>query len=698
MDGLILKDPFFSDMTPTSKKLCEECDMEDSSLYCVNCEALYCQLCFYSVHDAKVLKSHKSINNPKLYAIKKAREEAQSIRERILSESEKGPTARESLVGFPSKAPMDLEDGRERGHSLAEQKNYLKQQIEVLRRAYRFVSDLEKRQKSEIEQWDNDHIVVKQKIGMIQTLQEKLSEKVEALLSTAEDFKRETISDIAKSHKHVRKCSSYIKKALHDAEECLLLSDEEQLQQATQPLEALIEDCMKRVEDIKANGVQSIDGQISFDQYVEEIEEMTRIVDRFARMRVRRKCEDLYDQGMILIGEGKETEGVNLICQSASQNCLFALEEMSRLQMKGIGCEKNPEKSFEWALKASSFEDASGDVLAYAGKMINRGIGAHSADPENAVVLLKRAVSKGNADAIVFLALDIDSKYLEENESLKFLERAANAGNADAQLKYGNHLIQEKRPKEAVEFFQRAAEQEHLDALFQMGRCYHYGLGVEQDFKNAASYYYRAAKMGHIEGQFNLAFLYETGNGVEQHLEYALEWYKNAAEQGDASSQCRAAFIYEKGMGAVPKNELEALRYYRMAAERGDAYSQYKVAEYLQKGNVVDENKEAAVKWYAKSAAQGFDHAMCSLSVCLRNGYGCQRNLDEAFLWAKRAAENGFVQGEFLLGKMFMDGLGVESDLGTGLSYLRKAADQGHVEALMLLSQSQKQGFFVSSS
>ena len=66
---------------------------------------------------------------------------------------------------------------------------------------------------------------------------------------------------------------------------------------------------------------------------------------------------------------------------------------------------------------------------------------------------------------------------------------------------------------------------------------YDNGEGLEQHFKEAVKWYQKAADQGDAEAQMNLGLMYENGEGVEQDDKEAVKWYQKAADQGDALAQ-----------------------------------------------------------------------------------------------------------------------------------------------------------------
>ena len=66
---------------------------------------------------------------------------------------------------------------------------------------------------------------------------------------------------------------------------------------------------------------------------------------------------------------------------------------------------------------------------------------------------------------------------------------------------------------------------------------YHKGEGTTQDYREALKWYEKAAEQGHASAQLNISMFYFTGKGTNQDLNDALKWYKKAVAQGRAGAQ-----------------------------------------------------------------------------------------------------------------------------------------------------------------
>jgi hypothetical protein len=66
---------------------------------------------------------------------------------------------------------------------------------------------------------------------------------------------------------------------------------------------------------------------------------------------------------------------------------------------------------------------------------------------------------------------------------------------------------------------------------------YYNGNGVIQDYKQAVAWYQKAADQGNAGAQYNLGFMYKNGYGVNKDSKQAVAWYQKAADQGDVDAK-----------------------------------------------------------------------------------------------------------------------------------------------------------------
>ena len=94
--------------------------------------------------------------------------------------------------------------------------------------------------------------------------------------------------------------------------------------------------------------------------------------------------------------------------------------------------------------------------------------------------------------------------------------------------------------------------------------------GIEKNLQEAVKWYQKAAEQGHVNAinrlKENFALLYN-------------------AQSGDAAAQYELGNCYSVGDGGVKQDDTEAVKWYRKAAEQGHADAQHDLAIYYIAGS-----------------------------------------------------------------------------------------------------------------
>jgi TPR repeat protein len=116
---------------------------------------------------------------------------------------------------------------------------------------------------------------------------------------------------------------------------------------------------------------------------------------------------------------------------------------------------------------------------------------------------------------------------------------------------YGRHSM-EVDPHVAAQWFERAANHGHVEAMAELGLCYELGCGVEQSDEQALDWYTRAANLGHATAKYSVGEMFEEARGVPQSDEEACLWYYKAALVGDQDSKVALRRLYDIARIVVP--------------------------------------------------------------------------------------------------------------------------------------------------
>ena len=118
--------------------------------------------------------------------------------------------------------------------------------------------------------------------------------------------------------------------------------------------------------------------------------------------------------------------------------------------------------------------------------------------------------------------------------------------------------------------------------MYMIGQYYAEGLGgLKKDDKTALEWYRKAADKGHADAMNMIGRYYDEGwGGLEEDKAAALEWYRKAADAGSVFALYYIATYYEDGSGGLKADKATALEWYRKAA---DAISEI-ITEYDKQG------------------------------------------------------------------------------------------------------------------
>ena len=185
------------------------------------------------------------------------------------------------------------------------------------------------------------------------------------------------------------------------------------------------------------------------------------------------------------------------------------------------------------------------------------------------------------------------------------LQQLAGRGNSDAQFELGvRYLGGDGMPKDAAkaaEWFQKAADQQHLGAMNAMGTLYQEGLGLSKDEKKAFEWFQKSAKYGFPLAQQNLAECYDNGKGVEKNEAEAFKWLGRSAHQDFAPAQAQYAWKLEHGGQGIEKSTHEAAQWYLRAAQQNFVPAMTHLAYLYYSGVGVPLDYRHAEAWYRRA-------------------------------------------------------------------------------------------------
>ncbi len=126
---------------------------------------------------------------------------------------------------------------------------------------------------------------------------------------------------------------------------------------------------------------------------------------------------------------------------------------------------------------------------------------------------------------------------MEEFMNLEYLKNLAEISDSDAQYQlgcvYADGKIVTKDYVEAMKYLSLSAMQGHIEAIFNLGEIYHFGLGVYSiDYEKAIKFYLIPATNGMAQACYNIGDCYTQMEDLYQ----ASIWYTVAYRLGGDSN------------------------------------------------------------------------------------------------------------------------------------------------------------------
>ena len=154
----------------------------------------------------------------------------------------------------------------------------------------------------------------------------------------------------------------------------------------------------------------------------------------------------------------------------------------------------------------------------------------------NAIKYIWRADAKGDAINDLCKAAWYIDREIVRRKALADIENARLLGVIADCL--ANDLVAKSASSPNSAFTQpQCAQAGDANRQYQMGRMCYYGDGMPQDSEQAVEWWQKAAEQGNYEAQLALVSAYRTGTGVEKNQRLANYWLEHAGRQPARGAQ-----------------------------------------------------------------------------------------------------------------------------------------------------------------
>ena len=204
----------------------------------------------------------------------------------------------------------------------------------------------------------------------------------------------------------------------------------------------------------------------------------------------------------------------------------------------GFGTDKNLKAANEWYLASAEQGNRFGQ-LNYAGKLLENALRLKN---ENKMLEARDWYLKAHVqdETLIEAAYGIGVTYIQlptkTPENTRFAKRwfalAAAGNHTDAQFALGYIDEVAGNNKSAFNWYNISMAGGSFPAIFNLARCYEYGIGVAQSSELARKHYRLAAMSGHPESQYSIGLLIYNAANSKLDLGEACMWWSLARKNG----------------------------------------------------------------------------------------------------------------------------------------------------------------------
>jgi len=218
---------------------------------------------------------------------------------------------------------------------------------------------------------------------------------------------------------------------------------------------------------------------------------------------------------------------------------------------------------------------------------------------------------------------------------------------------------------------------------FQLGRAYYRGEGVTQSYEQAGYWYQKAADQGNLKAMYNLGNMFLDGMGTKKSERKGYELIHEAALKGDPRAKSLCGLLLCKGTG-VEKNRPEGMKMLLTASQGGDPWAQSWLGQQLlvNDDGTLNDGK-AALPYIQKAANAGNPWACRTMGEFYSRGLAVNKDEKQATEWFSKGAQLGDPHSQFAYGSALL----AEKGPGQGYPWIKLSSDANYAAAKGLLTE-----------
>ena len=399
-------------------------------------------------------------------------------------------------------------------------------------------------------------------------------------------------------------------------------------------------------------------------------------------------------------------QALSLMQKEAEQGNGFAMHDLGKMMLSGLGCEPDEETAQGWFQKAYAAFCAkektakNADYFQYRiGKLYSFGYGVEQDDGKAAQWYEKAG---NNPYALYSLGILYRRGQGVEQDAEKafalFMEAATHSTKPNTYARYElGKMYQEgigtaASPSDAEKWYRKAyqgflaMEQRMADdkLYYRLGQMNLTGTGTEASLQKAEKYFEKAAALDNPDAMSGLGKLYLNPAYERYDVAKAVDFLLKAAKSGHSQAQYHLGKLFLSGE-TVRRNTEYALRWLEESVAQENPYAQYLLGKTLLYGNEdISPDSRRGVELLEQSIGQQNSMAAYAFGKAYLEGKAVRQDIDRAIDLLTTAAKQNNPYAGYLLGKLYYKGETVPQDVAKALYYLEQSAGQENESAAYL--------------
>lgn len=263
-------------------------------------------------------------------------------------------------------------------------------------------------------------------------------------------------------------------------------------------------------------------------------------------------------------------------------------------------------------------------------------------------------------------------EYMPFEESIGWLQLAADAGRPDAQYEYGVFLAKHDHFLQAYSYLDKSATWKEERAIKMLDEFH--------EVREAQI----EAERGDSEGMYKYA-VWLLNSSDDKRVEAGRSWARKSAIAGNANGQTLyGSILYEK------KDYTNALNWFSKGARQGNDVADYYLGISKINGLGVVRNSAQGIEHLKRAAAKKNMLACFELGRMYLNGdstVALDINQKQAIDWMSLAASQNMLEAQYILASLYENGIGVPKDYKKAITLYKLAAKHDHVKSKSKLGE-----------